>query len=32
VVRETIEEGQLLGAVVNLDGENKVKRFVLTSG
>ena len=31
-VREAIEEGQLLGAVVNLDGENKVKRFVLTSG
>jgi uncharacterized protein len=31
-VRETIEEGQLLGAMVNLDGENKVKRFVLTSG
>lgn len=31
-VREVIEEGQLLGAVVNLNGENKVKRFVLTSG
>jgi hypothetical protein len=31
-VRETIEEGQLLGAMVNLDGENKVKQFVLTSG
>ncbi|HEX5848287.1 MAG TPA: hypothetical protein VFY59_03760 [Rubrobacter sp.] len=26
------EQGQLLGAVVNLDGSNKVKRFVLTSG
>jgi uncharacterized protein len=26
------EQGQLLGAVVNLDGKNKVKRFVLTSG
>jgi Icc-related predicted phosphoesterase len=26
------EQGQLLGAVVNLDGGKKVKRFVLTSG
>jgi uncharacterized protein len=26
------EQGQLLGAVVNLDGKKKVKRFVLTSG
>jgi uncharacterized protein len=26
------EQGQLLGAVVNLDGKGKVKRFVLTSG
>jgi len=26
------EQGQLLGAVVNLDGKSKVKRFVLTSG
>ncbi len=26
------EQGQLLGAVVDLDGKNKVKRFVLTSG
>lgn len=26
------EEGQLLGAVVDLDGKKKVKRFVLTSG
>jgi len=26
------EQGQLLGALVNLDGKNKVKRFVLTSG
>jgi Icc-related predicted phosphoesterase len=26
------EQGQLLGAVVDLDGKKKVKRFVLTSG
>jgi uncharacterized protein len=26
------EQGQLLGAVINLDGGKKVKRFVLTSG
>jgi Icc-related predicted phosphoesterase len=26
------EQGQLLGAVVNLDGKGKVKRYVLTSG
>ena len=26
------EQGQLLGAVVDLDGKSKVKRFVLTSG
>lgn len=26
------EQGQLLGALVNLDGRKKVKRFVLTSG
>jgi Icc-related predicted phosphoesterase len=26
------EQGQLLGAVVDLDGGKKVKRFVLTSG
>jgi Icc-related predicted phosphoesterase len=26
------EQGQLLGAVINLDGKGKVKRFVLTSG
>jgi Icc-related predicted phosphoesterase len=26
------EQGQLLGAVVNLDGGKKVKRFVLTTG
>jgi Icc-related predicted phosphoesterase len=26
------EQGQLLGAVVNLDGKGKIKRFVLTSG
>jgi Icc-related predicted phosphoesterase len=26
------EQGQLLGAVVNLDGGKKVKRFILTSG
>jgi uncharacterized protein len=26
------EQGQLLGALVNLDGKSKVKRFVLTSG
>jgi Icc-related predicted phosphoesterase len=26
------EQGQLMGAVVNLDGKSKVKRFVLTSG
>ncbi len=26
------EQGQLLGAVVDLDGKDKVKRFVLTSG
>ena len=26
------EQGQLLGAVVNMDGKGKVKRFVLTSG
>jgi len=26
------EQGQLLGAVVNLDGSKKVKRFVLTTG
>jgi Icc-related predicted phosphoesterase len=26
------EQGQLLGAVVDLDGKSKVKRFILTSG
>ena len=26
------EQGQLLGAVIELDGKKKVKRFVLTSG
>jgi len=26
------EQGQLLGAVVDLDGKKKVKRFILTSG
>ena len=26
------EQGQLLGAVVDLDGKEKVKRFILTSG
>jgi Icc-related predicted phosphoesterase len=26
------EQGQLLGAVVELDGKKKVKKFVLTSG
>jgi uncharacterized protein len=26
------EQGQLLGAVVNLDGKDRIKRFVLTSG
>jgi Icc-related predicted phosphoesterase len=26
------EQGQLLGAVIELDGKKKVKKFVLTSG
>ena len=26
------EQGQLLGAVIDLDGKKKVKHFVLTSG
>ena len=26
------EQGQLLGAVIDLDGKKKVKKFVLTSG
>ena len=26
------EQGQLLGAVIELDGKKKVKRFILTSG
>jgi uncharacterized protein len=26
------EQGQLLGAMIDLDGKNKVKRFILTSG
>jgi Icc-related predicted phosphoesterase len=26
------EQGQLLGAVIDLDGKKKVKRFILTSG
>ena len=26
------EQGQLLGAVVELDGKKKIKRFILTSG
>jgi Icc-related predicted phosphoesterase len=28
----TYEQGQLLGAVIDLEGGNKIKRFVLTSG